>query len=138
MRDAMGPIHALLDQHRQIERSVTEIPGGVETTTTSTVPAVTTLIRTHAKQMKARLEAGQPIRMWDPLFAELFRHHDQIEMQVVELPGGVRVVEASNDPQVTVLIRGHAARLSEFVAGGYSRVHEPTPLPAGYVAAPAK
>ena len=133
MPQAMAPIHALLDQHQLIQRDVKEIPGGVETTTTSTTPAVADLIRSHTRQMKQRLESGQPIRMWDPLFVELFRHPDQIKMVVTDIPGGVRVMETSNDPQVTLLIRQHANRgVSEFVADGYARVHEPTPLPAEY------
>ena len=134
MPQAMAPTHALLDQHQLVQRNVKEIPGGVETTTTSSTPAVATLIRTHTKQMKERLESGQPIRMWDPLFVELFRHHDQIRMVVTEIRDGVRVVETSDDPQVTMLIRQHASRgVSEFVAGGFARVHAPTPLPAEYV-----
>ncbi len=120
MADGMQPLHVLLDQHQKIERSVQEIPGGVKTSTTSADPAVAEMIRLHARQMQVRLEAGQPIRMWDPLFVEIFRHHDQIRMTVSDVPGGVEVVETSDAPEVTALIRQHANRgVSEFVTGGY-------------------
>jgi hypothetical protein len=133
MPAAMLQIHSLLNNHQQIHRSVSEIPGGVETTTTSDDPLTTQLIRTHTLLMKQRLEAGQPIRMWDPLYVELFRHHDQISIQLSEIPGGVRVVETSQDPNVTLLIRQHANRaVSEFVTAGWNRVHQPTTLPSGY------
>jgi hypothetical protein len=134
MPAVMQPIHALLDQHQQVQRTVKEIPGGVETLTTSDDAAVAELIRRHARQMKEQLESGRPIRMWDPLFVELFRHHDQVSMAISDVPGGVKVTNTSDDPQVTLLIRQHATRgVSEFAAGGFARAHQPTPLPEGYV-----
>jgi hypothetical protein len=135
MPQAMRLIHSLLDNHLSIRRDVQEIPGGVLTTTTSDKAAVTQLLRTHVRQMKDRLEDGQPIRMWDPLFAELFKHHEQIHTQIEEIAGGVKVTQTSDDPKVTALIRQHAKRgVSEFAREGWDRVHQPTPLPE---AAPA-
>jgi hypothetical protein len=131
--NVMGLIHTLLGNHDKITRTVREIPGGVETTTTSPDAATARDIRTHVRQMKQRMEAGRPIRMWDPLFVELFRHHDKVKMEVADVPGGVRVTETSDDPQVTLLIRQHATRgVDEFVARGWDRAHQPTTLPAGY------
>lgn len=132
MRD-MRVIHRLLVNHEKIERQVEEIPGGIRAVTTSRDPEVADQIRIHVSQMKERLEQGQPIRMMDPLFRELFRHHDKINLQVEHIPGGVRVTETSKDPQVTLLIRQHATRaVSEFVDGGMRRAMQPTPLPEGY------
>ncbi len=132
MRD-MGPIHGLLTQHEKIHRTVEEIPGGVRTVTTSEDPQVTDLIRTHVREMKERIEKGQPIRQMDPLFREIFRHHEKIRLEIEDVPGGVRATETSDDPQVTLLIRQHAKRaVSEFVQGGMSRAMQGTPLPEGY------
>jgi len=126
-------IHSLLDRHDAIERQVEEIPGGVETVTTSEDPEVVEILREHVGQMKERVENGQGMRWWDPTFAELFKFTDKIEMQIEEIPGGVRVREWSEDPQVAMLIRQHAIRgVSEFVEDGYDRAHQPTPLPEGY------
>jgi hypothetical protein len=83
--------------------------------------------------MKARVERGEPIRQMDPVFREIFEHHSAVEIDVSSVPGGVLVVETSDDPQVTLLIRQHAHRaVSEFVAEGMSRAMRPTPLPRGY------
>jgi hypothetical protein len=80
--------------------------------------------------MDTRLEAARPIRRWDPLFAEIFEHADAITMEIEDTPRGVRVVETSGDAYVVTLIRQHAHRaVSEFVARGMDRAHEPTPLP---------
>ena len=132
MRD-MGPIHGLFMQHEKIHRAVEEIPGGVRTMTTSEDPQVTDLIRTHVREMKERIEMGQPIRQMDPLFREIFRHHEKIRLEIEDVPGGVRATETSDDPQVTLLIRQHAKRaVSEFVQGGMNRAMQGTPLPEGY------
>ena len=131
----MGTIHALMDDHAAIERRVEDVPGGVATWTESDDPAVAANIRRHVREMAARLEAGRPIRRWDPLFAEIFDHADSIEMRVEDTPRGVYVVETSSDPAVALLIRQHARRaVSEFVEQGMQRMHEPTPVPEGYEA----
>ena len=85
--------------------------------------------------MKQRMEEGRPIRHMDPVFRELFRHHEKVRIEIEEVPGGVRVLETSEDPQVTLLIRQHARRaVSEFVERGMRRAMQPTPLPDGYAA----
>jgi hypothetical protein len=132
MRD-MRVIHDLLLAHDRIERSVEEIPGGIRAVTTSDDSELTELIRTHVRQMRTRLEEGDPIRQMDPLFREIFEHHQAIEMRTEKVAGGVRVTETSADQQVTLLIRQHARRaVSEFVADGMTRAMRPTPLPPGY------
>lgn len=60
--------------------------------------------------MKARVEAGEPIRQMDPVFREIFEHHAKIRMDVEDIPGGARVTETSDDPQIVQLIRQHAQR----------------------------
>lgn len=133
MMEEMRVIHRLLDGHRQIDRRVHDIPGGVRARTTSTQPELSSLIQTHVDQMKARIDSGDPIRRMDPLFREIFEHHDAIELEVNRLPAGVVAIETSDDPQVELLIRQHARRaVSEFVAHGMSRAMEPTPLPPNY------
>lgn len=126
-------IHELLDRHRDIRRSVTDIPGGIEATTVSDVPEVTRLLRQHVEQMKQRLEEGRLLRGFDPLFREIFRHHDKIRLEVTQVPGGVSVRETADDPAVVALIRQHAHRaVSEFVQQGPARGPQATPLPEGY------
>ena len=129
----MRVIHRLLIDHREISRDVEEIPGGIRARTVSDRPEIADLIRTHVGQMKDRLEAGSAIRQMDPLFREIFEHHTKIRMEIEEIPGGVRVIETSEDPQVVLLIRQHARQaVSELVADGMQRAMRPTPLPPGY------
>ena len=132
MKDMM-PIHTLLMNHDAITRTVQEIPGGVRTITTSKDPQIAKTIRTHVWQMKARLARNEPIRQMDPLFRQIFLHHSEFNLQIQDIAGGVRTVETSKNPQVTLLIRQHArAAVSEFVKYGMPRMMQPTPLPKGY------
>jgi hypothetical protein len=141
MSGAMGPqmmrdmpvIHDLLVNHEQIRRDVEDARGGVRAVTTSSNPGIAELIRNHVRAMSERIEEGNPIRQMDPLFREIFEHYEQIELRIEEVRGGVRVVETSDDPQVTLLIRQHARRaVSEFVRFGMARAMRATPLPPGY------
>ncbi|MGH2986535.1 MAG: hypothetical protein ACRDLO_07610 [Solirubrobacterales bacterium] len=133
MMEDMRVIHVLLTNHDRIRRSVQDIATGVRARTTSAGPEIAELIRTHAGQMKERVEQGHTIRPMDPVFREIFEHHDEIEMEVDRVAGGVLVVETSPNPQVELLVRQHAHRaVSEFVADGMARAMRPTPLPAGY------
>lgn len=133
MRQARDVFHQLLTDHDKIRREVEDLDHGVRTVTTSEDPEVAALIRLHVRQMKARLDAGMGVRNWDPVFAELHRHYDKIVFEIEDVPGGVRVVETSEDAQVVLLIKQHAHRgVSEFVERGFDRAHEPSPLPEGY------
>ena len=125
--------HQLLERHKSVRRTVKDIPGGVETVTTSDDPEVADLIRSHVNQMKQRLDNGEPIHAFDPLFQEVFKRHKDIELSVEAIAGGVRVRETSDDAQVVKLIRQHATRaVSEFAQHGPARASVPTPLPEGY------
>lgn len=133
MMEDMPVIHNLLTNHEKIERQVDDSPGGIRSVTTSADSEVAGWIRAHVGQMKERVEEGMPIRQMDPAFREIFDHHEQIKLEIEEVPGGVRVQETSEDPQVQLLIRQHAYRaVSEFVESGMQRAMQPTPLPEGY------
>ncbi|MEV5540556.1 hypothetical protein AB0L13_27280 [Saccharopolyspora shandongensis] len=128
-------IHELLVHHQEIARTVDDFSYGVRATTTSANRDVAANLRTHVERMRWRLARGDAIRQLDPLFAELFKHHAQIDLQVEPLPDGVRVLETSSDPRVVMLLRQHAvAAVSEFAAEGVERALRPTPLPPGYSA----
>jgi uncharacterized protein YdcH (DUF465 family) len=138
MAEARATFHALLADHDKIHRAVEEIEGGVATTTVSEDPAIAKTIRVHVRQMQARVEKGDGLRYWDPLFVEVFKHHDEIAMTIEDVPGGVVVRETSQNPEVAKLIRAHAKTVSEFAERGFDRAHEASPLPEGYPAAKAK
>lgn len=119
----------LLKNHKKITRTVKELPDGVETLTESGDPEIAAKIKEHVKWMQYRVEETKPIRMRDPLYAELFRHTDKIEMVRVETKNGVRVTETSDVPYVAKLIQSHAKAVSGFVNRGFAEAMKNHPVP---------
>jgi YHS domain-containing protein len=123
----MQTIHQLFAHHQAIRRSVKLLPTGVETLTEASDPKVASLLQAHVAAMKARLVYKRPIREWDPLFAAIFAHADQIKLETINTTRGVRIVETSSDPSVVKLIQADAQAISDFIQdgpAGMSKRHE--------------
>lgn len=131
-RHDQSVFHALLAQHAGISRSVTEIPGGIETVTRAVGPELVALLHDHVQAMERRMAEGFGLRHWDPAFVEIFAQAEQVRMEVELLPDGVRVRETSEDPNVELLIRTHGGVVSAFVARGAKAAAQASPLPEAY------
>jgi intracellular sulfur oxidation DsrE/DsrF family protein len=110
----------LLTNHDKIRRTVKELANGVETLTESDTPEVAAKIKEHVEWMEYRIKEANPIRMRDPLFAEIFKHTEKIKMQHAFTDKGVRVTETSDDAHVAKLIQAHAKVVSGFVERGFA------------------
>jgi hypothetical protein len=128
----------LLSNHDKIRREVKNLENGVETLTESDDPEVAAKIFEHALAMHKRVKTDRGIHMRDPLFAEIFRHTDKIEMAVGKTAKGVKVVETSEDPYVARLIQAHAQVVSRFATNGHGEVRKNHEVPARPEAAAAK
>jgi uncharacterized protein len=125
----MALFHFLLDHRDEIRRSVKELPDGVETLTESDVQETAEKIREHVRSMYQRLEESRPIHARDPLFAEIFRNADKIEMSIEDTERGLRVRETSTDPYVAKLIKSHAEVVSQFLVNGHAEMRKNHPVP---------
>jgi len=114
----MRGIHALFASRGQIHRTVTQIEGGVRTTTEADDPAVAAQLREHVQAMYTRLKEGRPINARDPLFAAIFENADKIHVNIENTPKGLTVTETSDDSAVTALIRRHAEVVGLFIENG--------------------
>ena len=119
----------LLTNHEKIQRTVKELPNGVETLTESENPEVAAKIKEHVEWMTVRIRDAKSIRMRDPLFAEIFKHADKIKMNHKETDQGVLVTETSDDPVVVQLIQAHAKVVSGFVERGFAEAMKNHPVP---------
>jgi hypothetical protein len=126
-RDAF---HFLLTNRKDITRTVKETKTGVETLTESDKPEVAKKIKEHVTAMHQRVKTGKGIHYRDPLFAEIFKHHDKIVMTVERTEKGVKVTETSDDPYVAKLIQAHARVVSKFIENGFDEAHKNHELPA--------
>lgn len=128
----MQNAHTLVFNYQSITRTVQEIPGGVKTINTTTDPNLVETLRNHPKEMVKRIADGGHVRPWDPLFAELAKHADEVDMKYRNVKNGIEVISTSENPEVVKLIRAHAAKVSEFATRGRPAMREKTPLPDGY------
>ncbi|HSR51857.1 MAG TPA: hypothetical protein VLV83_13590 [Acidobacteriota bacterium] len=119
----------LLDNRQAIDRQVHQLENGVETLTESDDPQVAARIRKHVRAMYQRLEEGRPIHARDPLFAEIFRHVDQIDLEMEDTEKGIRVRETAADPQVVKLIKAHAEVVNLFIENGHAEMHRNHEVP---------
>ena len=123
----MNVWHSLLDDNTKLRRVVTHLENGVEATTESDDPAVVANLVNHATAMQRRIEKGSRVRVWDPVFRELFQNHQNVKLEVTTLEKGVRIVETTNDPATLELMRAHAMGVSEFVREGFETSGRETP-----------
>ncbi len=121
--------HLLLTNHDKITRNVKETENGVVTITESKDPEIAAKIQEHVAAMYQRVEKVQPIRMRDPLYRELFKHTDKIEMKLEKTPHGIKVVETSEDSYVAKLIKEHARTVSKFVKFGFDEARKNHSIP---------
>jgi hypothetical protein len=108
----------MLEKHDRIRRQVHEVDGGIESVTESDDPKVAALIFEHVEAMKRRVEAGERLRQWDPLYKAVFDAGTKINLAIERTAKGASVRETSTDPVVVKLIRQHAGVVSGFAARG--------------------
>ena len=121
--------HFLLTNGDEIRRQVKNLKNGIETLTESDDPDIAVKIQEHVAAMYDRVEENRPIHMRDPLFRELFRHVDKIEMTLEETEKGVRVVETSQDAYVAKLLQEHAKVVSLFIKNGHAEARKNHAVP---------
>jgi len=110
--------HQLLMHRGSIRRDVKNTEHGVETLTESDNPDVVEKLQVHVASMSKRLEARRPIHARDPLFAEIFRNADKIELKLEKTDKGMKAVETSDDAYVAKLIQSHAEVVNLFLKNG--------------------
>lgn len=117
----------LLGLNTKIRRTVHHSANGVDAVTESDDPEVAAKIIEHAKAMQARMKTGAQVRIWDPVFSELFKKHGEVSIEVTPTEKGVKIVERSDDPEAVALLRSHAMGVSDFVREGHRASPRETP-----------
>lgn len=108
----------MLEHHDAIRRDVKLLDNGVEATTESDDPRLVALIQDHTESMQERIRQSAPVRMWDPVFVDLFKNGHKVKLEMRKTPKGVHIVETSDDPETVKLLKAHALGVSEFVHEG--------------------
>lgn len=124
-------IHKLFDNHDKIKRTVEMTDAGYKSRTVSDDPEIAKTLQKHVKEMRERLGSGMMIRRWDPAFAELVEHYEDIEHEFKEVDGGVEMVAKGKTPDAIKVVQNHAKIVSGFVKNGTKQMHETHPRALG-------
>ena len=92
----------LLAANTKIRRTDRHTESWVEAITESGDPAVAAKIIDHTKAMQARTKVGAQVRIWDPIFADLFKKHGTVTIDVTPTEKGVNIVERSDDREAKI------------------------------------
>jgi hypothetical protein len=117
-------IHTLFDNHTKIKRSVELTATGYKSRTVSDDPEIAKTLQKHVREMRERLGSGRMIRRWDPAFAELVEHYEDIDHEFKEVDGGVEMMAAGKTPEAVKVAQNHARIVSGFVEKGPAQMHE--------------
>ncbi len=114
----MGLYMDMFNRHREITRTVEEIPRGVVTTTQSNAPDLVAQLHAHVSSMYSHLDQGSEVMCMSQSLPTLFRNAGGYRRQLTHTPTGVIVEETSDDPALTDAIRAHAREVTGFVRDG--------------------
>jgi hypothetical protein len=122
----MGVIHQLAVNNGRITRTVTNLPDGIRTVTTSSDPALAKLIKDHVLTMGERVtrgdDPGLPIET--PALRAIFLGRDGIVTTTDTTATGVIVVQTSRDSAVVAALQQHAVDVTDLVNRGMAAMHE--------------
>ncbi len=120
----------LLAKHGQLKRETTLLENGIRSTTTAATPELVRILQEHVLGMEQRFGRDRAIRSWDPLFAALFEHKDEIKMEYRNIEHGIEAVLTTDNPKLVELIQCHDATLHGFVDRGFEAGGEESPKPS--------
>ena len=121
--DFRGVIHSLFAEHDKVKREVEMTDTGYRASTTSEDAEVAEMIQTHVAQMESRLEGGMGVRHWDPAFAELRAHYDDMEIAIEKIDGGIAVLVTGKTDDAIKVAKNHARIITGFVEKGGEQMH---------------
>jgi hypothetical protein len=122
----MRVIHELVVNHDRIERTVTHLPDGIRTVTTSTDSALARLIKDHVLTMEQRVSRGDDpgLPMESDALRAIFEGKDRIHTIIDTTATGIIVVQTSSDSSIVAALQQHAAEVTDLVRRGMSAMHE--------------
>jgi uncharacterized protein len=130
--EEMAIIRNLFDHHTEIDRTVSQDSNGViYSNTRSDNVQVSDWIKLHVSQMVNLVEQNLVIRPWDPVFAALFQHSNEVLTTVSETSDGVAVSEEGLTECGKLLAELHSEVVCKFVSLGMEEAMNTHQVPEG-------
>jgi hypothetical protein len=122
----MRVVHELVVNNTRIERTVTNLPNGIRTVTTSADPALARLIKDHVLTMDQRVTRGDDpgLPMESEALRAIFRGKDGVRTVTDTIANGIIVVQTSSDSSIVAALQQHAAEVTDLVRRGMPAMRE--------------
>jgi len=120
----VAELRDLFMNHRQISRTVTNLPDGIRTVTEADDPDLAAVIVSHVVGMNARVQEGldPQIGIQSPTLDVIFANRDLIDTVLEPTPTGIVVIQTSSDPETVAALQTHAAEVTDMVNHGMRAV----------------
>lgn len=116
----------LFQKFRAIDRTVTNLPNGIRTLTTTSDPQALEALISHVVGMIGRVEAADDPQVFiqSPTLDIFFLRGAQISTQIDVEENGISVIQTSEDPEMVIALKTHAEEVTDMVNRGMHAVHE--------------
>ncbi|MGJ8725492.1 MAG: hypothetical protein ACSHYB_13115 [Roseibacillus sp.] len=115
-------IHYMAEHHKELVRKVSKTETGYTATTTSENKELVKKLHAHVAYMKKRLDSGAMVRRWDPAYAEMVEHYDDIDATISPIEKGLAVIIKGKTPRAIKVAQNHARIVSTFAKEGSASV----------------
>lgn len=115
-------IHYMAEHHKELVRKVTPTETGYTATTTSENKELVKKLHAHVAYMEKRLDSGAMVRRWDPAYAEMVEHYDDIDATITPIKAGLAVIVKGKTPRAIKVAQNHARIVTTFAKEGSASV----------------
>ena len=120
-------IHEMAAHHEEFERKVTMTAKGYTATTTTKNKDLAKKLQIHVAYMKKRMDSGAMVRRWDPAYAEMSEHYEDLEATIEKIEGGIRATINGKDERAIKIAQNHARIVTAFTRKGMEEVEKEHP-----------
>ena len=111
-------IHELAEHHKEFVRKVVMTPKGYTATTTTKNKELAKKLQRHVAYMEKRMDSGAMVRRWDPAYAEMVEHYDDLEATIEKVDGGIRATIEGKTGRAIKVAQNHAKIVTAFTKKG--------------------
>jgi len=120
-------IHYMAEHHAELSRKVTMTETGYSAVTTTENRELVKKLHAHVAYMKKRLDSGAMVRRWDPAYAEMVEHYEDLDAKITPIEKGLEVTVSGKTPRAIKIAQNHANIVTSFAKEGFPSVERKHP-----------
>ena len=120
-------IHYMAEHHAELSRMVTMTESGYRAVTTTENKELVNKLHAHVAYMKKRLDSGAMVRRWDPAYAEMVEHYEDLDAKITPIEKGLEVTVSGKTPRAIKIAQNHANIVTSFAKEGFPSVERKHP-----------